>query len=159
MSVALRVAEERQEQLGETVGYAIRFETRASSQTKIKYMTDGILLRESLGDPMLEKYSVVIMDEAHERSLHTDILFGILKRVVQVRRDLRVIVTSATMNAERFSHFFFNAPVYNIPGRPFHVDVVYTDATIDDYVEAAVKKIIELHIKEPPGDILVFMTG
>jgi len=103
VSVAKRVSEEMRVPLGEEVGYSIRFEDLTSKKTKIKYMTDGVLLRESLNDPDIEKYSAVIMDEAHERSLNTDVLFGILKKVLQRRRDLKLLVTSATMNAERFA--------------------------------------------------------
>ena len=112
MSVAKRVAEEMRTELGEEVGYAIRFEDITSEKTVIKYMTDGVLLRESLRDPDLDPYSCIVMDEAHERSLHTDVLFGILKKVVTKRRDLKLIVTSATMNAERFSEFFGQVPIF-----------------------------------------------
>ncbi len=125
MSVAKRVAEEQDCELGSRVGYAIRFEDVTSDQTVIKYMTDGILLRESINDPDLEKYSVVIMDEAHERSLNTDVLFGILRAVVQRRSDFRLIVTSATMDAEKFSKFFGRCPTFKIPGRTFDVDVLF----------------------------------
>lgn len=93
-------------ELGTQVGYSIRFEDCTSSQTIIKYMTDGVLLRESLNDNDLEQYSAIVMDEAHERSLHTDVLFGILANVAQRRRDIKIIITSATMNAEKFSYFF-----------------------------------------------------
>lgn len=159
VSVAKRVAEEMGTNLKETVGYAIRFEDCTSKSTRIKYMTDGVLLRESLNDPDLEQYSAIVMDEAHERSLHTDVLFGILKKVAQRRRDIKIIVTSATMDADKFSNFFGGAPVFNIPGRAFRVDVRFSEKVCDDYVDAAVKKVIDIHVKEPPGDILVFMTG
>jgi pre-mRNA-splicing factor ATP-dependent RNA helicase DHX38/PRP16 len=98
--------------LGTKVGYSIRFEDCTSKETVIKYMTDGVLLRESLNDPELEMYSAIIMDEAHERSLNTDVLFGILKKVAQKRRDIKLIITSATMNAQKFSSFFGNAPIF-----------------------------------------------
>jgi pre-mRNA-splicing factor ATP-dependent RNA helicase DHX38/PRP16 len=101
MSVAKRVSEEVDCKLGSTVGYAIRFEDCTSHDTVIKYMTDGVLLRESLNDPDLDQYSAIIMDEAHERSLHTDVLMGLLRRVMSRRRDMKLIVTSATMNAEK----------------------------------------------------------
>ena len=105
------------------MGYAIRFEDLTSKDTLIKYMTDGVLLRESLQDSDLEKYSVIVMDEAHERSLNTDVLFGILKKVAQRRRDIRIVITSATMNAEKFSKFFGGVPIFKIPGRTFPVEV------------------------------------
>jgi pre-mRNA-splicing factor ATP-dependent RNA helicase DHX38/PRP16 len=112
VSVAKRVSEEMDSELGSIVGYSIRFEDCTSNQTIIKYMTDGVLLRESLNDDELEMYSAIIMDEAHERSLNTDVLFGILKKVAQKRRDIKIIITSATMNAEKFSAFFGNAPIF-----------------------------------------------
>ena len=126
-------------ELGSQVGYSIRFEDCTSPETKIKYMTDGILLRESLNDPDLDKYCAIVMDEAHERSLNTDVLFGLLKKVTERRLDLKLIITSATMNAEKFSEFFGGAPVYNIPGRTFPVDIYFSKSLFDDYVEAAVK--------------------
>jgi pre-mRNA-splicing factor ATP-dependent RNA helicase DHX38/PRP16 len=121
VSVAKRVAEEMDTKLSEIVGYNIRFEDQTSKETRIKYMTDGVLLRESLNDPDLDNYSAIIMDEAHERSLNTDVLFGILKKISARRRDLKLIVTSATMNSERFSQFFGGVPVFTIPGRTFPV--------------------------------------
>lgn len=99
MSVAQRVANEMNCKLGSTVGYSIRFEDCTSQETQIKYMTDGILLRESLNDADLDKYCAIVMDEAHERSLNTDVLFGLLKKVTERRLDLKLIITSATMNS------------------------------------------------------------
>ena len=158
--VAKRVSEEMNSQLGDIVGYTIRFEEFVNEKrTKIKYMTEGILLRESLTDNELQMYSVIIMDEAHERSLCTDVLFGILKKIIAKRRDLKLIVTSATMNSKKFSTFFGNAPIYMIPGRTFQVSYHYGKSTPEDYVDAAVKKAIEVHLQYPQGDILVFMTG
>uniref|UniRef100_A0A915NZG7 RNA helicase n=1 Tax=Meloidogyne floridensis TaxID=298350 RepID=A0A915NZG7_9BILA len=120
MSVAKRVAEEMGVELGQECGYAIRFEDCTSDKTIIKYMTDGILLRECLGDPDLDSYSAIIMDEAHERSLNTDVLFGLLRDVVARRSDIKLIVTSATMDAEKFSNFFGgHTPIFQIPGRTF----------------------------------------
>ena len=159
MSVAKRVSEEFGCELGQEVGYSIRFEDVTGPSTIIKYMTDGVLLRESLTEGDLDKYSAVIMDEAHERSLNTDILFGILKKVVSRRRDLKLIVTSATMDSGKFSAFFGNVPVFKIPGRTFPVDIQYAKSPADDYVEAAVKQVIKIHLSQPTGDILVFMTG
>lgn len=159
MSVAKRVSEEMDTELGDKVGYAIRFEDVTGPGTVIKYMTDGVLLRETLKDSDLDKYHVVVMDEAHERSLSTDVLFGILKKVVAKRWDLKLIVTSATLNSQKFSYFFGNAPIFHIPGRTFPVNILYSKTPCEDYVEAAVKQAMTIHIASPPGDILIFMTG
>eukprot|EP00301_Raphidiophrys_heterophryoidea_P005091 c12172_g1_i1.p1 GENE.c12172_g1_i1~~c12172_g1_i1.p1 ORF type:complete len:1757 (+),score=438.88 c12172_g1_i1:2-5272(+) len=160
MSVAKRVSEEMGVELGKEVGYAIRFEDCTSKETVIKYMTDGVLLRESLKDGSLDKYSAIVMDEAHERSLNTDVLFGILRDVVRQRRsDLKLIVTSATMDSEKFSTFFGRCPVFTIPGRTFPVELFHSKTPIEDYVEEAVKKALEIHLGGSVGDILIFMTG
>lgn len=169
VSVAKRVSDEMNVPLGEDVGYAIRFEDCTSSKTMIQYMTDGILLRESLVDPDLDRYSVVVMDEAHERSLNTDILFGILRGVVGRRHDFRLIVTSATMNAEKFSAFFGDCPIFDIPGRTFPVRIEYVRTPVDDYVDSAVQRALQIHCSlaggstetndDTAGDILIFMTG
>ncbi|KAH9964577.1 P-loop containing nucleoside triphosphate hydrolase protein [Russula dissimulans] len=159
MSVAKRVSEEMECKLGGLVGYAIRFEDCTSAQTKIKYMTDGVLLRESLNEGDLDRYSVIILDEAHERSLSTDVLMGLLRKVLSRRRDLKLIVTSATMNAEKFSKFYGNAPCFTIPGRTFPVETFHSKSPCEDYVEGAVKQVLQIHLSLPSGDILVFMTG
>lgn len=159
MSVAKRVSEEMETELGDKVGYAIRFEDVTGPNTIIKYMTDGVLLRETLREPDLDQYSVIVMDEAHERSLNTDVLFGILKQIVARRRDFKLIVTSATLNAQKFSVFFGGVPVFNIPGRTFPVNILYSKTPCEDYVEAAVKQAMTIHITCPAGDILIFMTG
>ncbi|KAI3875585.1 hypothetical protein MKW92_046251 [Papaver armeniacum] len=159
MSVAKRVSEEMETDLGDKVGYAIRFEDVTGPNTKIKYMTDGVLLRETLKDSDLVKCSVIVMDEAHERSLNTDVLFGILKKVVAQRRDFKLIVTSATLDAQKFSNFFGGAPLCEIKGRTFDVKVSYIKSPCEDYVEGAVKQAMSIHITYPPGDILIFMTG
>ena len=132
ISVSKRVASEMRTDLGSgLVGYAVRFDNKTSSRTAIKYMTDGLLLREALLDPWLSRYSTIILDEAHERTMHTDILFGIVKGIQQQRNRkgkgsfLRVIVMSATLQTEMFSKYFDNAPVLRIPGRTFPVDVYY----------------------------------
>lgn len=159
MSVAKRVSEEMKVKLGTLVGYAIRFEDCTDETTKIKYMTDGVLLREFHRHHDLDQYSCIIMDEAHERSLNTDVLLGLLKKIVARRRDLKLIVTSATMNAEKFSTFFGNCPTYTIPGRTFPVDVLFSKTPCEDYVDSSVKQVLAIHLSQPKGDILVFMTG
>jgi ATP-dependent RNA helicase DHX8/PRP22 len=159
MSVAKRVAEEVGCRLGEEVGYAIRFEDCTSKDTVVKYMTDGMLLREALLDDQLSSYSVVILDEAHERTIHTDVLFGLLKGVLQKRKDLKVIVTSATLDAEKFSAYFFNSPIFTIPGRTYPVEVLYTKEPEADYLDAAMITVMQIHLTEPEGDILLFLTG
>ncbi|CCC66886.1 hypothetical protein NCAS_0A03280 [Naumovozyma castellii] len=161
MSVAKRVSTEMHVELGQEVGYSIRFEDLTSPNTLIKYMTDGILLRETLLDDTLEKYSCIIIDEAHERSLNTDVLMGIFKTVLKKRTDLKIIITSATMNASKFSNFFGKAPLFTIPGRTFPVQVIYSKFPPEDYVEAAVTETVKIHLSTPidSGDILIFMTG
>ncbi|XP_069988555.1 pre-mRNA-splicing factor ATP-dependent RNA helicase PRP16 isoform X2 [Penaeus vannamei] len=159
MSVAKRVSDEMGTHLGEEVGYAIRFEDCTSEKTIIKYMTDGILLRESLRESDLDNYSAIIMDEAHERSLSTDVLFGLLREVVARRHDLKLIVTSATMDSQKFATFFGEVPVFTIPGRTFPVEVFFSRNVVEDYVEAAVKQALQIHLQAEEGDILVFMPG
>eukprot|EP00004_Rigifila_ramosa_P017541 TRINITY_DN4276_c0_g2_i13.p1 TRINITY_DN4276_c0_g2~~TRINITY_DN4276_c0_g2_i13.p1 ORF type:complete len:924 (+),score=205.02 TRINITY_DN4276_c0_g2_i13:924-3695(+) len=159
MSVAKRVAEEFGCRLGQEVGYTIRFEDCTSPETKIKYMTDGMLLRECLLDPELRTYSVIMLDEAHERTIHTDVLFGLLKEAVSRRQDLKLIVTSATLEAEKFSTYFYNCPIFTIPGRTYPVEVLYTKSPETDYLDASLITVMQIHLSEPPGDILVFLTG
>jgi pre-mRNA-splicing factor ATP-dependent RNA helicase DHX38/PRP16 len=142
MSVAKRVSDEMGCNLGDKVGYSIRFESCMSQNTKIKYMTDGILVREFLADPDLMQYSAIIMDEAHERSLNTDVLFGLFRKILQNRRDLKLIVTSATMDSEKFSRFFGNAPVFTIPGRTFKVETYFSQSPCEDYLSSAIKQVI-----------------
>ena len=144
MSVAKRVSDEMDVELGDEVGYSIRFEDVTSDKTMIKYMTDGILLRESLREPDLDHYSCIIMDEAHERSLNTDVLFGLLRSVVARRSDLKLIVTSATMDSDKFANFFGNVPVFTIPGRTFPVQCLYSKTNVEDYVDAAVKQTVQV---------------
>ncbi|XP_075224312.1 ATP-dependent RNA helicase l(1)G0007 isoform X2 [Lycorma delicatula] len=159
MSVAKRVSDEMGTRLGDTVGYAIRFEDCTSEKTVIKYMTDGILLRESLRESDLDNYSAIIMDEAHERSLSTDVLFGLLREVVARRHDLKLIVTSATMDAGKFSTFFGNVPTFTIPGRTFPVELFFSKNPVEDYVDASVKQALQIHLQPTEGDILIFMPG
>lgn len=189
MSVAARVSEEMGCRLGQEVGYSIRFEDMTSDKTVIKYMTDGMLLREFMTDPELSTYSALVIDEAHERTLSTDILFGLVKvslysrqvpakadiqDIVRARPDFRLIISSATLNAQKFAEFFDEAPVYDgnsplrsgrkaliftVPGRRFPVDMFYTQQPEASYTHAAVTTILQIHTTQPKGDILLFLTG
>lgn len=167
-TVAKRVADEYGCALGQEVGYSIRFEDVTSEKTRIKFLTDGLLLREALVDPLLTRYSVVMVDEAHERSLSSDLLLGVLQKIMKKRPELRVIVCSATLVAEDFLHFFFGSEenaknddgrIVQIDGRAFPVDIHYLQEPCDDYLERALQTIFSLHTTEPEGDILVFLTG
>ncbi|XP_062075959.1 pre-mRNA-splicing factor ATP-dependent RNA helicase DEAH1-like [Humulus lupulus] len=159
MRVAARVAQEMGVKLGHEVGYSIRFEDCTSHKTVLKYMTDGVLLREFLGEPDLASYSGVMVDEAHERTLSTDILFGLLKDIARLRPDLKLLISSATLDAEKFSGYFDSAPIYNIPGRRYPVEIHYTKVPEADYLDAAIVSALQIHVTQPPGDILVFLTG
>ncbi|KAK3997056.1 putative Pre-mRNA-splicing factor ATP-dependent RNA helicase PRP43 [Cladorrhinum sp. PSN332] len=165
MSVAQRVANELDVQLGEEVGYSIRFENRTGPKTLLKYMTDGQLLREAMHDPDMSRYSCIILDEAHERTLATDILMALLKEIAHRRSDLKIIVMSATLDAQKFQTYFSlkkedpPAPLLAVPGRTFPVEIFYTPEPERDYVEAAVRTVLQIHAIEPEGDILLFLTG
>ena len=137
MSVSKRVAVEMGVRLGQEVGYSIRFEDCTSPKTLVKYMTDGMLLRECLMDRKLSSYQVIILDEAHERTIHTDVLFGLLKTAMDERPDLKLIVTSATLDAEKFSAYFNDCPIFRIPGRIFPVEILFSKDPEPDYLEAA----------------------
>ncbi|KAI9753468.1 MAG: hypothetical protein M4579_005152 [Chaenotheca gracillima] len=174
-TVAARVAEEMGCKLGEEVGYSIRFEDVTSASTRIKFLTDGMLLREALVDPLLSRYSVIMVDEAHERSLSTDVLLGILKKISKKRKDLRIVVSSATLQAEDFLRFFAGPKtdpdskaegaeeevgrIISLEGRMYPVDTLYLEEPSEDYVERAVQTVFDIHTKELEGDILVFLTG
>lgn len=161
--------------IGEKVGYSIRFEDLTSSKTRIKFLTDGLLLREALADPLLSRYSVIMVDEAHERSLSTDVLLGVLKKIKKRRADLRIVVSSATLQAEAFLRFFSGAQrpgsetndqnedcagnIISLEGRTYPVDALYLEEPAEDYVERAVKTVFDIHASEAEGDILLFMTG
>jgi len=160
MSVAARVSEEMDVVLGAEVGYSIRFEDCTSSKTALKYMTDGMLLREAMSDPLLESYGCILLDEAHERTLATDILMGLLKEVCRQRKDLKIVVMSATLDAGKFQNYFDNAPLMSVPGRTFPVEIFYTPEPERDYLEAAIRTVIQIHMcEEVEGDILLFLTG
>ncbi|KAH0586102.1 hypothetical protein H2248_007373 [Termitomyces sp. 'cryptogamus'] len=159
MSVAARVAEEMGTKVGYEVGYSIRFEDCTSDKTVIKYMTDGMLLREFLTEPDLAGYSALIIDEAHERTLSTDILFALIKDIARFRPELRILISSATLNADEFSTYFDGAPAFYIPGRQFPVDIHYTPQPEANYLHAAITTVFQIHTTQPKGDILVFLTG
>lgn len=200
ITVAERVAEECGVEPGQKVGYSVRFEDMTSFSTKIKYMTDGLLLREALLDPYLSRYSVIIVDEAHERTVHTDVLLGLLKKVQHSRSQssrecfnlengkvqngmslepekttyslrilkqyqgkkfppLKLIIMSASLDAQGFSEYFGSARAVHVQGRLFPVDIYYTRHAETDYIDAALITIFQIHLEEAPGDILVFLTG
>ncbi|CAK5284405.1 unnamed protein product, partial [Mycena citricolor] len=159
MSVAARVAEEMGTKVGYEVGYSIRFEDCTSDKTVLKYMTDGMLLREFLTEPDLAGYSALVIDEAHERTLSTDILFALVKDIARFRPELRLLISSATLDAEKFSEYFDNAPTFYIPGRQFPVDIHYTPQPEANYLHAAITTVFQIHTTQPKGDILVFLTG
>ena len=146
MSVAKRVAEEYGCIVGEEVGYTIRFEDCTGPNTRIKYMTDGMLLRECLIDAQVGGYSVILLDEAHERTIHTDVLFGLLKKALVQRKDLKLVVTSATLDAEKFSTYFFNCPIFTIPGRTFPVTILYAKEPESDYLDAALICVMQVRV-------------
>jgi len=173
------VAEELNCEVGKEVGYAIRFEDATSESTRIKFLTDGLLIREALMDPLLSRYSVIMVDEAHERSISTDVLLGLLKKIKKKRPELRIVVSSATLQAEEFLKFFSepskkhkegveqnmgdeeqkDVRIVSIQGRTHPVDLLFLDAPTEDYVGRAIQTVFDIHAKQPPGDILVFLTG
>ncbi len=167
--------------LGGTIGYIVRFDDQTTDNTRIKFMTDGILIRECLSDPLLSSYSFIMLDEAHERSLNTDILFGLLKQVCVKRKDLKVIVTSATLDSEKFGKYFNNCPIIHIPGRLYPVDIYHSKTkqimtlsgpANNSYIQSAVDIVLKIHHRpsstkgdqgkdndDDDGHILVFLTG
>ncbi|XP_046945646.1 ATP-dependent RNA helicase DHX33 isoform X1 [Lynx rufus] len=165
ISLASRVSDEKRTELGKLVGYSVRFDDISSEDTRIKFLTDGMLLREAISDSLLRKYSCVILDEAHERTVHTDVLFGVVKAAQKRRKELgrlplKVIVMSATMDVDLFSQYFGGAPVLYLEGRQHPIQVFYTKQPQQDYLHAALVSVFQIHQEAPPSqDILVFLTG
>ncbi|XP_063708718.1 probable ATP-dependent RNA helicase DHX35 [Culicoides brevitarsis] len=168
VSLSDRVATERGELVGETVGVAIRFINKFSENTMIKFMTEGILLREMLADPLLSQYSVIMIDEAHERNNLTDTLMGLLKKIAKKRQSLKIIISSATVDAELFKDFFnFNTKkagkdtsvILSVEGRMYPYEIFYLQEPCPDYIQGTIDTVMKIHQKEPPGDILAFLTG
>ncbi|MBW2593170.1 MAG: ATP-dependent RNA helicase HrpA, partial [Deltaproteobacteria bacterium] len=164
ITVAARIAEEMGEDIGQSVGYKIRFADKSGSDPYIKIMTDGILLAETLGDRFLNAYDTLIVDEAHERSLNIDFVLGILKNLLKRRRDMKLLITSATIDTRKFSKAFDNAPIIEVSGRIYPVQVRYETGHAPDeeddaptYVEKAVRALDTIQMRTPFGDILVFM--
>lgn len=158
MSVAQRVSEEMGSKLGNEVGYAIRFEDCTSDKTLIKYMTDGHLLKEIMISPSLDEYQVIMIDEAHERTVHTDILLALLKDLAK-ERPIKLLIASATINAQAFSDFFDGAPIFNVKGRSYPVEVYHTPQPEANYLAAAITTLFQIHTSQPSGDVLIFLTG
>ncbi|XP_055933359.1 probable ATP-dependent RNA helicase DHX35 [Argiope bruennichi] len=168
--LASRVAEETDTLVGQVVGYSIRFEDCfTAGRAKIKYMTEGMLINEMMSDPLLRSYSVIMLDEIHERSLNGDIILGLIKKIIKKRSSLKLIISSATFEAETI-HKFFNknetqdrtkdtAVIMSVEGRNFPVDIHYSLDPVPNYIKASVDTAIKLHLKEDPGDILIFLTG
>lgn len=169
VNLAKRVAEETMTRLGGKVGYTVRFDDTSSPQTIIKYLTDGMLLREILSDELLLRYKVIVLDEAHERTLRTDMLFGMIKKIQKVRLEkhkqdesiqpLKIVIMSATLDAEKFSEFFNNAKILYVSGRLYPVDTMFTVEPQADYLDACLVSIFQIHVNNPKGDILVFLPG
>lgn len=165
-SIAARVAHETGTRLGEEVGYTIRFEDCSHpTRTRLKYLTPGMLFRECMRDPLLSRYSVVMVDEAHERDAYTDLVVSLLRKIRSRRPDLRVVVASATIDAEAFARFFgaddpnTRVAIAMLEGRTFPVEIAYAQRTVPDYVHEMVEVIWRLHFQEPAGDLLAFVTG
>ena len=149
--------------LGDKVGYSIRFEDCVTKDTQIKFLTEGILIREMMSDPLLSSYSVIMVDETHERTMYTDIILGLIKKLLLKRKELRLIVSSATIESDHFLKYFntdgLTATALRIEGKTFPIDIYYLNDPIADYLRASVNTVIKIHETQRRGDILVFLTG
>jgi ATP-dependent RNA helicase DDX35 len=156
--------------IGTSIGYAVRFDSKQDEeQTRVKFVTDGVLLQEMTSDPLLRRYSVIMIDEAHERSLQTDMCLGLLKKIQKVRPDLRIIVASATLDAEFFKDFFNHnltdnseadtATIIHLEGRTYPVDIFYLEKACPDYMKESMETVLKIHRENKLGDILVFVTS
>jgi HrpA-like RNA helicase len=163
VTIAQKVASERNTSVGREVGYSIRFEDKSSPMTKIKYVTDGVLLREFMSDPVISHYNIVLLDEAHERSLQTDILMGLLKQIQEQKtRDpsnFKILIMSATLQIELFTQFFSDANVVTVPGRQYPVAMYYTPEPEQEFIDAALITCLQIHEEEENGGVLVFLPG
>ena len=160
VTVAQRVAEEREGVVGQEIGYSVRFDDCTNASTRLKYMTDGMLLREALLDPLLLRYNVILLDEAHERTIATDILLGLLKAAREKRKgSFRLIIMSATMDVEGYQRFFPESKAVYVKGRQYPVEVLYVNEPQESYLDALVTAVLQVHVDEGEGDILGFLTG
>ncbi|OAG28826.1 pre-mRNA-splicing factor ATP-dependent RNA helicase DHX15/PRP43 [Nematocida displodere] len=159
ISIAKRVSEEMGTALGGLVGYSVRFEERSSEATKIRYVTDGTLLRDFIDDPLVSKYRAVVIDEVHERTINIDLLLGLVKDAISARSDLKVIIMSATLATDKFLDYLPGSATLHIKSRTYPIDLIYKPAKDGKYVEAAIDTVLNIHKNEPEGDILVFLTG
>ena len=165
MTLAQRVAEEMDSKLGGLVGYRVRFEERLSEKTKIKFVTDGMLLREAIIDPDLSKYGIVVVDEAHERSVASDVLLSLLKDIAKRRKGFRIVVMSATLDVPKFQSYFKevqqikNSNIIKVEGRTFAIEILNTKEPQQDHLGCCLRGVIQILLFEPIGDILVFLTG
>ena len=169
ITLAARVADEKGVKLGAEVGHSVRFDNCSSENTKVKFVTDGVLIREIMENPLLTNYSVIVVDEAHERSINTDLLLGLLKKVLKKRPQLRIIVSSATIDADCITKFFNTnttgnpsldtVAILSVEGRSYPIDIFYKLDPVPDYIKACVETVVDIHMTEKAGDVLVFLPG
>ena len=158
-TVAQRIADELEVPLGGAVGYSVRFDDQSKKETLVRLVTDGLLLAEIQRDRLLRRYDTIIIDEAHERSLNIDFLLGFLRKLLPQRPDLKLVITSATIDTARFSEHFGGAPVVEVSGRTFPVEVRYRPAAEEDDPVDAIGDAVEELLDDAPGDVLVFLSG